>query len=77
MAELPPADDLSASERRLVEHLALLRADPPRADGELVARVTRTARWQRAVRAPLRAVAVVAASVVDGLALLVGDRRRG
>jgi hypothetical protein len=77
MADLPPADDLSASERRVVEHLALLRAEPPRAGGALVARVTRTFRWQRAVRVPLRAAAFVAASVFDGLALLLGVRRRG
>jgi len=76
MADPPVGDGLTASERRLDEHLALLRNDPPRPGAALVRRVMRTAHWQRAVRGPLHAVTIVAGGVIDGLALLLGARRR-
>jgi hypothetical protein len=72
-------DDRSPAERRLGEHLELLRRAPLQPDRSLVARIGRTARWQRVVRAPLRVVGMIAEAVVDGLlklALPPGRRRR-
>jgi hypothetical protein len=66
----PPADELTPAERRLTEHLELLRASPPTSAPQLVATVIRGVRWQRAVREPLVLVGAVASAVVDGLALL-------
>jgi len=66
----PPADDLSPAERRLTEHLDLLRAYPPAGGPQLVGRVLRGVRWQRAVREPLVLVGAVASAVLDGLGLL-------
>jgi hypothetical protein len=60
-AQPPPTP---AAERRLDEHLELLRH-----------RVVRTARWQRAVRVPLQVAATVVGAVIDGLRVLVGGRR--
>jgi hypothetical protein len=66
----PPADELTPAERRLTEHLELLRASPPTGGPQLVPRVIRGARWQRAVREPMVLVGMVASAVADGLALL-------
>jgi len=66
----PPADELTPAERRLTQHLELLRASPPTAAPQLVASVIRGVRWQRAVREPLALVGVVASAVADSLALL-------
>jgi hypothetical protein len=65
-----PADELTPAERRLTQHLELLRASPPTDAPELVARVIRGVRWQRAVREPLALVGMVASAVLDSLALL-------
>lgn len=67
-----------AAERRLDEHLALLRpADTEPGGRGLVRRVVRAARVQQIVRAPLRVAGMIAAAVLDGLAgLLDGTRRR-
>jgi hypothetical protein len=67
----PPADELTPAERRLTEHLDLLRASPPTVAPQLVPRVIRGVRWQRAIREPLVLVGVVATAVFDGLATLV------
>jgi hypothetical protein len=69
-ADEPPADELTPAERRLTQHLELLRASPPTGAPQLVPRVIRGVRWQRAVREPLNLVGVVATAVIDGLALL-------
>ncbi len=66
------ADDLSPAERRLTEHLELLRASPPVGGPGLVPRVIRGVRWQRAIRDPLLLVGAVAAALRDGLGLLFG-----
>jgi hypothetical protein len=66
----PPADELTPAERRLTEHLELLRASPPTGAPQLVSRVIRGVRWQRAVREPLVLVGEVASAVFDGLTLL-------
>jgi hypothetical protein len=73
----PPTDDLTPAERRLTQHLELLRASPPTAAPQIVATVLRGVRWQRAVREPLALVGVVASAVLDGLALLFGPPAGG
>ena len=73
----PPADDLSPAERRLTQHLELLRASPPTGGPQLVATVIRGVRWQRAVREPLELVGEVAAAVFDGLTLLFKRQEGG
>ena len=65
------ADDLSPAERRLTQHLELLRASPPTTPA-LVPRVIRGVRWQRAIRDPLVLVGTVAAAAVDWLGLVFG-----
>jgi hypothetical protein len=65
-----PADDLTPAERRLTEHLELLRASPPAATPLLVQRVIRGVRWQRAIRDPLVLVGAVAAALAEGIGLL-------
>ncbi len=71
--ELP--ERLPAAERRLGEHLALLR-DVPDAPASLTKRVTRAARWQHLAREPLLALGHVAAVVGDALRVLLGGGRR-
>jgi hypothetical protein len=71
-----PSDELTAAERRVVEHLGALREEPPRPGRALAPRVVRTARWQRGVRAPLRAVAVLASAVADALGRLLRPSAR-
>ncbi len=73
----PPGDELTPVERRLTDHLQLLRASPPTAGPQLVGAVIRGVRWQRAIREPLVLAGAVAAAVLDGLGLLFassGDR---
>jgi len=64
------ADELSPAERRLTEYLELLRVSPPAEGPQLVGRVIRGVRWQRAVREPLVLVGAVASALLDGLGLL-------
>lgn len=66
-----PADDLSPAEGRLSEHLELLRANPPTAAPELIGRIIRTVRWQRAIRDPLVLVGAVASAIGESLRLLI------
>jgi hypothetical protein len=66
-----PADELTPAERRLSEHLELLRASPPIVAPGLVPRVIRGVRWQRAIRDPLVLVGAVAAAVAEGLSVLL------
>jgi hypothetical protein len=66
-----PADDLTPAERRLAQHLELLRATPPTGAPELVPRVIRRVRWQQAIRGPLVLVGAVAAAIAEGAGLLV------
>lgn len=63
-------------QRRLDDHLELLRDSPPVPGTDLVPRVVRAARWQGMVRAPLRVVAMIGAAVLQGLTTLVGGGRR-
>ncbi len=77
MAEPSPEEaGMTAPERGLAEHLALLRAEPPRPGSGLAARIVRRARWQRALRSPLHTVGMLAAALADGMRLLTGARTR-
>jgi hypothetical protein len=70
------ADDLSPAERRLTQHLELLRESPPTTPA-LVPRVIRGVRWQRAIRDPLVLVGTVASAAVEWLGLVFGPQRDG
>jgi hypothetical protein len=63
------------SERRLEAYLGELREHPPQSSTEIVERVSRSARWQRAVRAPLQVVAGMTAALFEGLGALLGAGR--
>jgi hypothetical protein len=65
-----PAEELSPAERRLAEHLELLRAAPPAAAPGLIEVVIRKARWQRVIRDPLLLVGGVATALGEALRLL-------
>jgi hypothetical protein len=67
-----PTDDLTAAERRLYEHLELLRSGAPTAGPELIPRIVRRARWQQTIRDPLIFVGAVALAINEGLSLLSG-----
>lgn len=71
-------EERSPAERRLDEHLELVRVAGPEPGRSLVRRIVRTAIWQRALRAPLLAAGMIAAAAADGLLRLVvlGGRRR-
>jgi hypothetical protein len=76
VSEGPRDDELSPAEARLVRLLALLAPAPP-GDPSLTRSVVRVARWQLLFRDFGRAVAVVAAAVADGVAVIAGPGRRG
>jgi hypothetical protein len=59
----------------LEKYLGSLREDSPRPGSELVPHVLRRARWQQAIRTPLRAVAELVGALADGLEALVGSGR--
>jgi hypothetical protein len=65
-------DDLTAAERRLSEHLELLRASPPTAAPELIARIVQRARWQGPIREQMVFVGVVVAAIGEAVILLSG-----
>ena len=67
-------DDLTPAERRLSEHLELLRASPPTAAPELIARIIQRARWQGGIRDPMVFAGVVVAAIGEALALLSGPQ---
>jgi hypothetical protein len=69
-----PSEELTPTERRLKEHLELLRTDPPTGSALMVTQIVWAARWQRAVRRPLLAFAALAAAISDGVRLLLGSR---
>ena len=68
--------DAGPAERRLDEHLELLRDSPPAPGTALVPRVVRTARWQSFLRAPLRVVGMIGLAFVQGLTTLFGGGRK-
>ena len=74
----PPAgDEASAAERRLVQLLGVLRADPPVSGPDLPARVLRAARWQRGVLRGLEVGGWMTSAASGAVALLTGRRGRG
>ena len=73
----PPGDDATPAEARLRGHLELLRAEDPGTRVALRENVVSAARWQRALRAPLRVVGLIAAAIGDGVGMLIGARARG
>jgi hypothetical protein len=68
-------EQLTPVERRLEEHLAILRGAPT-APQSLTPQVIRQARWQRSLRAPMLAVAHVAAVVADTIRQLMRGSSR-
>ncbi len=68
--------DAGPAERRLDEHLELLRASPPAPGTALVPRVVRTARWQNLLRAPIRVVGMIGLAFMQGLTTLFGGARK-
>ena len=64
-----------ASEERVAEYLSELRSEPPAPGDDLTGSIVRHARWQEAVRTPVRAVGALTAALGDGLALVLGLRR--
>lgn len=77
MNSAEPEEELTPAQRAAAEHFALLRDHTPEPGRSLAVRVIRTTRWQRAVRAPLRIAALIAASVLDGLGLVTRRRSQG
>lgn len=73
MSEAHGDEDLTPAERRLSEHLELLRSSPPTAAPDLIAGILRRARWQIAIRDPLIFLGAVSAAIVEGLTLLSGS----
>lgn len=69
------AEPLSPAERRLIEHLEIVRASPPPGGRSLVRRVVRSARRHRALREPLQLIGTIAAAVIEGVGGLLGRRR--
>ena len=74
-----PPEERSPAERGLDRHLELLRRlDSEEPGRSLVQTVVRTARWQRAARAPLRVAGMIAGALFDGVLrqVAMGGRRR-
>lgn len=71
-------EDLTPVQRRLSEHLHLLRVNPPTTTSDLVAGIVRRARWQIVVRDPFIFVGAVSAAMAEAFSLLstppVGQR---
>jgi hypothetical protein len=74
VSETEPSPD--PAEERVAGYLATLRDDAPGPGDELTSAIVRRARWQNAVRTPLRAVGSLAGALGEGVALLTGLRRR-
>jgi len=64
------------AERRLDEHLELLRTSPPAPGTALVPRVVRRARWQSYLRGPLRVVGMIGLAFAHGISTLFGGKAR-
>lgn len=75
-ADDQPPETLSPAERKLEDHLQLLRADAPQPPRAMMATILRSARWQRAVRRPLMTIATLGATVAEGVRLLLVSPRK-
>jgi hypothetical protein len=71
----PDPEEISPATQRLEVYLKSLRDDPPRPGADLAPAIVRRARWQRTIRAPLRAAATLVAALADGVTILVGAGR--
>lgn len=71
-----PDEHLSAAEQAVLEHLAVLRDDPPEPGTMLVTKVVTTARWQQALSRPLFVIESLAQAVRQGIALLFAPAGR-
>ncbi len=72
----PPEEPISPAHERVQGYLGLLREEPPQPGRELVPATVRRARWQRALRTPLRALGNLLSAMAGGVALIAGSRRR-
>ena len=75
MSDERPDSDPTPAERRLADHLQLLRHAAPDRERSLVPRIARTARWQRIVREPVRVAGMIAGAAIDALRSLVAPSR--
>jgi len=74
MSEAGNADeDLTPAQRRLSEHLQLLRSNPPTSTPESADRILSRARWQGAIRDRLIFIGAVSGAVVESLSLLLSN----
>ncbi|HEV2770817.1 MAG TPA: hypothetical protein VGV40_11585 [Solirubrobacteraceae bacterium] len=70
-------EELTPAERAVGAHLVALRSETAPADRALIRRTVARARWQRAVRLPLRLAGVFVSALGDALRPLLGTRSRG
>lgn len=66
----------SPAERHVERELASLRDEQIIPSPELAPTIVRKARWQSAVRAPLRVASIIAVAVVEGVTGLFGGGTR-
>ncbi len=71
MTESGGPDQPTPAERSLIQHLELLRSDPPVAPLAMESRIVRSARWQRTIRRPLLTIGHFAGAIREGLRLLL------
>ena len=64
-----------ASQDRVAQYLSELREEVLAPDAALDRAIAQSARWQQAVRTPLRAVGVLTLALGEGAALILGLRR--
>jgi hypothetical protein len=72
----PEPDENNPAALKLETYLESLRTNPPQPDADLAPGIVRRARWQRTIRAPLRAAGTLVAALVDGVTILLGSGRR-
>ena len=71
------ANDMEGpAEHRLDEHLAVMRANPPRAERSLEARIVRRARWQQFARGPLEVFEAIIAALAGAVRVFAGSGER-
>jgi hypothetical protein len=71
----PEPGESNPAARQLETYLDSLRTNPPHPDADLASGIVRRARWQRTIRAPLRAAGTLVAALVDGVTILLGSDR--
>jgi hypothetical protein len=71
----PEPDENNPAARQLDTYLESLRTNPPQPDADLASGIVRRARWQRTIRAPLRAAGTLVAALVDGITIFLGSDR--